>query len=553
MFISTKSNAKAKICFVTVVFFSLAILFVNSTGVSQEVTQKKIANNKTLEKRSAVELIKQAKPSIVHITFTDRDGVEAGVGTGFVISKDGLIATNLHVISESRPINVQLQDGTKKSVKSVHAFDRSLDLAIIKIDADNLSPLSLEKDREADQGEQVIALGHPHDLKNSAVTGIVSAFREVDGMPMYQIAMPIEPGNSGGPLMGSDGKVIGVVTMKSAVTENLGFAVDARLLQGLLKRPSPIPLERWIKIAQLDPKRWEVKFDGRWRRKSGKIFVDGNGGGTGGRTICISRQKVPDKLPYEIGVSVKMDDESGAAGIIFACDEEDRHFGFYPSNGSIRLTRFAGPTVFQWKVIRELEADSYLFGTWNHLKVRFEKDRFVCFVNDTKITEYSYSEPPSGRVGLAKFRDTIAEFKNFEIAEKVGSYTITPLVQKRMDLLIEQLPPLANSAAKNIDQFSDEYSEAIFMLNRNAKRLEARAEQLRSYANDVHIQSIVKKLEKQIKGKSENEIDLFHSALLICQLDHRDLILDPYFQTAETMSTALKDRMKASKNTEQKT
>ena len=87
------------------------------------------------EKKTVEQLAEQAKESIAVILYTGRDGKQQGLGTGFVVSADGLIATNLHVIGEARPITVQLADGSKHEATAVHASDRKLDLAIVRIDA----------------------------------------------------------------------------------------------------------------------------------------------------------------------------------------------------------------------------------------------------------------------------------------------------------------------------------------------------------------------------------------------------------------------------------
>src|SRR5262249_14162940 len=79
-------------------------------------------------------LAAKVRPSIVVITFAGREGGQQGLGTGFVIDKSGLIATNLHVIGEARPISVQTADGQSLAVKAVHASDRALDLAILQVE-----------------------------------------------------------------------------------------------------------------------------------------------------------------------------------------------------------------------------------------------------------------------------------------------------------------------------------------------------------------------------------------------------------------------------------
>ncbi|MCG8650004.1 MAG: serine protease, partial [Pirellulales bacterium] len=146
-------------------------------------------------------LIEQTRPSIATIRLTGRDGNELGIGTGFVIDSAGLVATNLHVIGEGRSFTVEMSSGRKLPVISVEASDRTRDLALIRVDVENtpLPALELAADVATEQGTRVLAFGNPLGLRDSVVEGIVSAIREVEGRPMIQLAMPIEPGNSGGP------------------------------------------------------------------------------------------------------------------------------------------------------------------------------------------------------------------------------------------------------------------------------------------------------------------------------------------------------------------
>src|SRR5262249_37001522 len=151
----------------------------------------------------------------------------------------------------------------------------------------------------------------------------------------------IEPGNSGGPCLDRRGRVLGVVTMKSAVTENLGFAVEVNSLKPLLEKPNSVPIARWLTIGAIDPKEWTTLFGARWRQRAGRIEVSGAGDGFGGRSLLLWNGDVPEK-PFEIGVMVKLNDEAGAAGLVFHADGGNKHYGFYPSAGKLRLSRFDG-------------------------------------------------------------------------------------------------------------------------------------------------------------------------------------------------------------------
>ena len=113
---------------------------------------------------------------------------------------------------------------------------------------------------------------------------------------------------------------------------------------------------------------------------------------------------------------VKLDDEEGAAGLVFAADGGDRHYGFYPTAGKLRLTRFDGPDVLSWKILEEADSPDYLPGAWNHLRVRRTADGFACFLNDAKVFESTDKGLGEGKVGLAKFRDTYFVANNMVVA-----------------------------------------------------------------------------------------------------------------------------------------
>ena len=224
-------------------------------------------------------LTERVRKSVAVIMSAGRDSQRDGLGSGFVISPDGLIATNFHVIGEGRAVRVQLADGRQFDATAIHASDRALDLAVLRIDAKDLPSLELGNSDELKQGQSVLALGNPQGLKNSVVSGLVSGVRQMDGRPMIQLAIPIEPGNSGGPLVDMQGRVQGVLTMKSLVTPNLGFALTSNLIKPLLAKPNPIPMSRWLTIGALDPREWKPLLGARWRQRSGRITVDGLGQG----------------------------------------------------------------------------------------------------------------------------------------------------------------------------------------------------------------------------------------------------------------------------------
>ncbi|MFM7072112.1 MAG: tetratricopeptide repeat protein, partial [Planctomycetota bacterium] len=496
------------------------------------------------------QVARNAKPSIVVVTFRGREGQQQGLGTGFVVSEDGLIATNLHVLGEARPLTVQFADGEKHEVIEVHASDRHLDLAVIRIrkPARKLAPLPLGDSAQLRDGQPIAVLGNPLGLQYSVVGGsVVSGTREVEGRKMIQLAVAIEPGNSGGPVLDLRGRVQGIVTMKSLVTKNLGFAIEVNALRSLLERPNAIPMERWLTIGALDPREWNPLFGSRWQQRAGRIHVVGAGQGFSGRSLCLSRVDVP-MAPFEVAVSVKLDQESGAAGLVFHADGQDKHYGFYPSGGKLRLTRFAGPDVFSWQVLAERPSEHYRPGDWNRLKVRIEKERIQCFVNDELVIESTDDAFAAGQVGLAKFRETEAEFKRFRVAASLPDERVEDEAARRLDERIAALPASDKLGNDGLRGFADSPDASITVLRRRAADMERRAAELRRAAEAVHVARVVDRLRQLIdpKGKpAAGGVDLLRGALWIAALDDEELDVEDYARQVDRMAEEIRGRIEA--------
>ena len=479
--------------------------------------------------KSVQELAAEAKKSVVVITFTGRDGQRQGLGSGFILTEDGLIATNLHVIGEARPIRVELHDGRKFDVTAVHATERSQDLAVLRIDAKNLPALPLGNSDELQEGQAVVAIGNPLGLERSVVSGVLSGRRDIEGRSMLQIALPIERGNSGGPLLDLHGRVHGLLTLKSLKTENLGFAIAVNSLKPLLEKPNPIPMSRWLTIGAMDPEEWTVLPGGRWRQRAGQIFVDGRGGGFGGRALCLATEPAR-AVPFEVAVQVKFTPGDGAAGLVFHADGGDRHYGFYPSNGGVRLSRFDGPDVYSWAVLREARSPAYRKEGWNSLKVRVESERVLCFLNGDLVFETNDSTYRSGKVGLCKFRQTEAEFKGFRIGETLSEPRLSEELVSKVSKTVDQFVSDDAAGLTAMESLASEEANVVELLERQARELELKAAKVRRMASDIHVTKTLAEFEKVAKADS---VDLLRGALLIARLDNPELDVDGYVQEVE--------------------
>ncbi len=163
-----------------------------------------------------------------------------GLGTGFIIDKDGYIVTNNHVVKDADQIKVVLKDKREFDAEIV-GRDPQTDLALIKIDADkDLPSARLGSSDNLQVGEWVAAIGSPFGLEQTVTAGIVSAKGRVIGSGPYddfiQTDASINPGNSGGPLINMSGEVVGINTAIVAGGQGIGFAIPIDLATGIIKQ-----------------------------------------------------------------------------------------------------------------------------------------------------------------------------------------------------------------------------------------------------------------------------------------------------------------------------
>ncbi|MBC7954748.1 MAG: trypsin-like peptidase domain-containing protein, partial [Cytophagales bacterium] len=157
------------------------------------------------------------------------DAQPRGVGSGFILSADGLIMTNAHVVEGADELLVTLPDNREFKAKVVGA-DKRTDVAVVKIEATGLSPVKIGDVNRLRVGEWVMAIGSPFGLENTVTAGIVSAKQRDTGdfLPFIQTDVAINPGNSGGPLINMRGEVIGInsqIYSRSGGFKGISFAI----------------------------------------------------------------------------------------------------------------------------------------------------------------------------------------------------------------------------------------------------------------------------------------------------------------------------------------
>jgi S1-C subfamily serine protease len=187
--------------------------------------------------RAVIAVVDAVGPTVVSIAAARRrqrpTADQVGAGSGVVIAPDGYILTNDHVVSNAKSLDVGLTDGTRLTAALI-GKDPATDLAVIRANAAYLPASTLGPSDRLRAGQLVIAMGNPFGFQSTVSTGVVSALgralRSTDGRLIENIIQhtaPLNPGNSGGPLVDSAGEVVGINTAIIAMAQGIGFSIPA--------------------------------------------------------------------------------------------------------------------------------------------------------------------------------------------------------------------------------------------------------------------------------------------------------------------------------------
>lgn len=173
----------------------------------------------------------EVSKSVFVIVSGDLTGDDVSLGSGFAVDEQHIV-TNAHVITNQLYIAIGSYSETAEyNIGDIYpatlvSIDTALDIAVLKVDGVKLTPLKMADANTIKEGDDVYAIGAPEGLPYTLTKGTVSSkLRVIDGVEFVQTDAAINPGNSGGPLLNNDGKVIGVNTLKSTISENIGFAI----------------------------------------------------------------------------------------------------------------------------------------------------------------------------------------------------------------------------------------------------------------------------------------------------------------------------------------
>ena len=238
----------------------LPLVFLAACGPSGKSTEIPKSNKPLTPK----DIVQRSSPAIVRVEATGDDGEQ--FGTGFIVDKTGVVATNFHVIQGLSDIKIKLQDGSHYTVQSVLNVDPGRDLAIMKFQPDKPMPsLRLGDSNKVAAGEKIVAIGNPLGVfENTVSEGLISSIRQICSqqdaanknpqcpieLHLLQISAPISQGSSGGPLFNQTGEVVGITAAIITQGQLINFAVPANYLKPLLAQQQPISLDEFAKATK---------------------------------------------------------------------------------------------------------------------------------------------------------------------------------------------------------------------------------------------------------------------------------------------------------------
>jgi|GEM_PF-535753 len=180
-------------------------------------------------------LAKKARPAVMLLVVSDANGKEIATGTGFLVSSDGKLITNFHVIEKAASAVAKAENGGLFPVEGVLASDPKNDLVLLKLKGKELPFLTLGKSENIEVGTRIAVIGSPLGLEGTLSEGIVSAVREVtDDIKVLQVSAAISPGSSGSPVLNAKGDVIGIACAQIRGGQALNFAIPVAVAMRIL-------------------------------------------------------------------------------------------------------------------------------------------------------------------------------------------------------------------------------------------------------------------------------------------------------------------------------
>ncbi len=251
---------------------ALTAVFLVPTGCEDHPSAKSGSSPAT---DSPEDIFRRVSPAVVRVVVRDRDFKEIGLGSGFFVKANGLLVTNSHVVEGAAFATIHRSDGSTLFVDGILATDKEQDLAVLQVNGTSLPHVSIAPAGSVPAvGARVYAIGNPKGLTNTFSEGLVSSLRKKDGKVWaLQTTAAISHGSSGGPLVDTQGRVVGVTTVSIEGGQNLNFAVPALAVRRVIDlasnvKPKPLASAGGRVLGRRDTeallKAWAAMNEERW-------------------------------------------------------------------------------------------------------------------------------------------------------------------------------------------------------------------------------------------------------------------------------------------------
>ena len=243
--------------------FSLAVLLFGIALLSAVPRISVLAETETIDLKA---LAKNARPAVMLLVVSDANGKEIATGTGFLVSSDGKLVTNHHVIENASSAVAKAENGGLFPVEGVLADDPKNDLVLLKLKCKDLPFLSFGNNEKIEVGTRIAVIGSPLGLEGTLSEGIVSGERELMGdVKRLQISAAISPGSSGSPVMNAKGDVVGIAASLLTGGQALNFAVPVEYGVQLLAKAKPSSVPQPLSLSSNAGGEDAIYSDPDWR------------------------------------------------------------------------------------------------------------------------------------------------------------------------------------------------------------------------------------------------------------------------------------------------
>lgn len=211
---------------------SVTLFFILFLAQSSFPQNDSLKNNSLPDELSSEEIFSKCSDAVVMIYQYDIRNALLGYGSGVIISSEGLVYTNYHVVEKASRVEIRNGNEIYDSV-SFAGFDPFVDAAILKLPEGNYSYINISKAKEHRIGSSIYALGNPQGYTKTFSYGVISALRTNDGPAQIQVSAPISPGSSGGALLNCKGELIGITSNTITTGQNMNFAIPVDIFENI--------------------------------------------------------------------------------------------------------------------------------------------------------------------------------------------------------------------------------------------------------------------------------------------------------------------------------